>query len=60
MFKRSNKKEQYAEFDNDLYGHQIISDKTWKILEMHIILKQKKKMILSYNTHYHLILYMIF
>ena len=27
MFKRSNKKEQYAEFANDLYGYQIISEK---------------------------------
>lgn len=28
MFKRKDKKEQYAEFANDLYEHNIINDKT--------------------------------
>lgn len=43
MFKRSNKKEQYAEFANDLYGHQIISDKTMEDIRIAYNTKTKEK-----------------
>ena len=34
VFKRSDKKEQYAEVANDLYEHQIISDKTMEDIRL--------------------------
>lgn len=43
MFKRSDKKEQYAEFANDLYGHQIISDKTMEDIRNAYYTKTKEK-----------------
>ena len=43
MFKRSDKKEQYAEVANDLYEHQIISDKTMEDIEIAYYNKQKEK-----------------
>ena len=43
MFKRSDKKEQYAEFANDLYRHQIISDKTMEDIRIAYNTKTKEK-----------------
>lgn len=43
MFKRSDKKEQYVEFANDLYGHQIISDKTMEDIRNAYYTKTKEK-----------------
>lgn len=43
MFKRSDKKEQYAEFANDLYGHQIISEKTMEDIRIAYNTKTKEK-----------------
>lgn len=43
MFKRSDKKEQYAEFANDLYRHQIISDKTMDDIRIAYNTKTKEK-----------------
>lgn len=43
MFKRSDKKEQYAKFANDLYGHQIISDKTMEDIRNAYYTKTKEK-----------------
>lgn len=43
MFKRSDKKEQYAEFVNDLYRHQIISDKTMDDIRIAYNTKTKEK-----------------
>lgn len=43
MFKRSDKKEQYTEFVNDLYEHQIISDKTMEDIRIAYYNKQKEK-----------------
>ena len=41
VFKRSDKKEQYAEVANDLYEHQIISDKTMEDIGIAYYNKQK-------------------
>ena len=43
MLKRSEKKEQYAEFANDLYGHQIISEKTMEDIRIAYNTKTKEK-----------------
>lgn len=43
MFKRSDKKEQYVEFANDLYGHKIISDKTMEDIRNAYYTKTKEK-----------------
>ena len=43
MFKRNDKKEQYAEFANDLYRHQIISDKTMEDIRIAYNTKTKEK-----------------
>lgn len=43
MFKRSDKKEQYAEFANDLYRHQIISEKTMEDIRIAYNTKTKEK-----------------
>lgn len=43
MFKRSDKKEQYAEFANDLYRHQIFSDKTMDDIRIAYNTKTKEK-----------------
>lgn len=43
MFKPSDKKEQYAEFANDLYGHQIISEKTMEDIRIAYNTKTKEK-----------------
>ena len=43
MFKRSDKKEQYVEFANDLYEHQIISDKTMEDIRIAYNTKTKEK-----------------
>ena len=43
MFKRNDKKEQYAEFANGLYEHQIISDKTIEDIRIAYYNKQKEK-----------------
>ena len=43
VFKRSDKKEQYAEVANDLYEHQIISDKTMEDIGIAYYNKQKEK-----------------
>ena len=43
MFKRNDKKEQYAEFANDLYGHQIISEKTMEDIRIAYNTKTKEK-----------------
>ena len=43
MFKRSDKKEQYAEFANDLYGHQIIGEKTMEDIRIAYNTKTKEK-----------------
>lgn len=43
MFKRSDKKEQYVEFANDLYEYQIISDKTMEDIRVSYYNKQKEK-----------------
>lgn len=43
MLKRSDKKEQYAEFANDLYGHQIISEKTMEDIRIAYNTKTKEK-----------------
>ena len=43
MFKRSDKKVQYAEFANDLYGHQIIGEKTMEDIRISYNTKTKEK-----------------
>ena len=43
MFKQSDKKEQYAEFANDLYRHQIISEKTMEDIRIAYNTKTKEK-----------------
>ena len=43
MFKRNDKKEQYAEFANDLYRHQIISDKTMEDIRIAYNTKTQEK-----------------
>lgn len=43
MFKRSDKKEQYAEFANDLYRHKIFSDKTMDDIRIAYNTKTKEK-----------------
>ena len=43
MFKRNDKKEQYAEFANDLYRQQIISDKTMEDIRIAYNTKTKEK-----------------
>lgn len=51
--KTGNYRPEFERLNEDKETIKILTENN-KSLELHITLKQKKKMILSYNTHYHL------